>query len=75
MLEAFHVFLNSACVLLKHIFIKSLMHVIKAFISTYLTLAVIAKPVPSVFSFGCINYEYYYNYYYKYISVIKKAIF
>ena len=49
MLEAFHVFLNSACVLLKHIFIKSLMHIIKAFISTYLTLAVIAKPVPSVF--------------------------
>ena len=34
--------------LLKHIFIKSLKHIIKAFISTYPTLAVIAKPVLSV---------------------------
>ena len=34
--------------LLKHIFIKSLKHIIKAFISTYPTLAVIAKCVLSV---------------------------
>ena len=34
--------------LLKHIFIKCLKHIIKAFISTYPTLAVIAKRVPSV---------------------------
>ena len=34
--------------LLKQIFIKSLKHIIKAFISTYPTLAVIAKYVPSV---------------------------
>ena len=34
--------------LLKHIFIKSLKHIIKAFISTYPTLAVIAKRVLSV---------------------------
>ena len=34
--------------LLKHIFIKSLNHIIKAFISTYPTLAVIAKRVLSV---------------------------
>ena len=33
---------------LKHIFIKSLKHIIKAFISTYPTLAVIAKHVLSV---------------------------
>ena len=34
--------------LLKHIFIKSLKHIIKAFISTYPILAVIAKCVLSV---------------------------
>ena len=34
--------------LLKHIFIKSLKYIIKAFISTYPTLAVIAKCVLSV---------------------------
>ena len=34
--------------LLKYIFIKSLKHIIKAFISTYPTLAVIAKRVLSV---------------------------
>ena len=34
--------------LLKHIFIKSLKHIIKAFISTYPILAVIAKHVLSV---------------------------
>ena len=34
--------------LLKHIFIKCLKHIIKAFISTYPILAVIAKRVPSV---------------------------
>ena len=34
--------------LLKHIFTKSLKHIIKAFISTYPTLAVIAKRVLSV---------------------------
>ena len=58
MLEAFHVFLNSACAFtFKHIFIKCLKHIIKPFISTYptlaarahvLLLAVIAKPVLSV---------------------------
>ena len=49
MLEAFDVFLNSILVfLLKHIFIKSLEHIIKVFISTYQTLAVIATRVLSV---------------------------
>ena len=49
MLEAFDVFLNSILVfLLKHIFIKCLKHIIKAFISTYPTLAVIATCVLSV---------------------------
>ena len=49
MVEAFHVFLNSACAFtFKHIFIKCLKHIIKPFISTYPTLAVIAKPVLSV---------------------------
>ena len=38
--------------LLKHIFIKCLKHIIKAFISTYPILAVIAKRVLSVSAFS-----------------------
>ena len=46
--------LNSACALLKHIVIKCLKHVIKAFTSTYPILAIIAKRVLCVCVCVCI---------------------